>query len=69
MTVAGTGKLLLVLPVVGLGPGGEQEMPVSAEQPGWRNPHSKLPPGKSRNRFLCCSVLFCSAVTTPLSFF
>lgn len=69
MTVTGTGKLLLALPVVvGLGRGGEQEMPVSAEQPGWRNPHSKLPPGKSRNRSLCCSVSFCSAVTTPLSF-
>ena len=66
-----TGKLLLLPVVVGLGHGGEQEVPVSTEQPGWRNPHSKLLPGKSRNSFLCCSplVLFCFEVTTPFRFY
>lgn len=63
-----TGKLLLLLLVaVGLGHGGEPEVPVFTEQPGWRNPHSKLLPGKSRNSFLCCSpfVLFCFILKSP----
>lgn len=66
----GTGKPLLALPVVvGLGRGGEQEMPVSAEQlQGWRTPHSKLPPGKSRTAPFVVQFRFSSAVTTPLSF-
>lgn len=60
---------LLPIPVVtGLGHGGEQEVHVSAEQPGWRTPDSKLPLGRSETTSFIVLLLSCFNISASCPF-
>lgn len=60
---------LLPIPVVtGLGHGGEQEVHVSAEQPGWRTPDSKLLLGRSETTSFIVLLLSCFNISASCPF-